>query len=406
MAIGTSHLVLSTRAGAHHGMIFFWIIAAALLLKYPFYEFGARFANATGYSLVRGYKDQGLWAIWLFIAVVVLNMFAVVGAIGAVSAGLLSTVFGVGIPIPILTGIIILITGILLVVGGYNGLDKFIKILSIILLITVFVAFVAVLYKGPVTPIEGFRSTPLLEGAGLTLMISLIGWMPSGMEASTMSSIWAVEKMRNENYHPTLKEGLFDFNLGYLFTTILAIMFMTIGAFTVYGTGQLLEGNATQFSNKLLNVFTSNLGQWSYPILSIAAFGTIYGTLVTVMDAFPRCFARVLRIFKYDKVEKNEEQLQFLNTSYKSVLFIVGLGGFLLFYLSAASMLKVLEYATIISFLTAPVISILNLRAIQSSAVPATHRPPQWMIILAYIGLSAMIAFALFYLYNIPSFTH
>ena len=35
-AIGTSHLVLSTRAGAHHGMIFLWIILLALLLKYPF----------------------------------------------------------------------------------------------------------------------------------------------------------------------------------------------------------------------------------------------------------------------------------------------------------------------------------------------------------------------------------
>ena len=58
-AIGTSHLVLSTRAGAHHGLIFIWIILAALILKYPFYEFGPRYANATGYSLLKGYKDQG-----------------------------------------------------------------------------------------------------------------------------------------------------------------------------------------------------------------------------------------------------------------------------------------------------------------------------------------------------------
>ena len=54
-AIGTSHLVLSTRAGAHHGMIYFWIILLAMILKYPFYEFGPRYANATGYSLLKGY---------------------------------------------------------------------------------------------------------------------------------------------------------------------------------------------------------------------------------------------------------------------------------------------------------------------------------------------------------------
>ena len=29
-AIGTSHLVLSTRAGATHGMVYFWIILIAL----------------------------------------------------------------------------------------------------------------------------------------------------------------------------------------------------------------------------------------------------------------------------------------------------------------------------------------------------------------------------------------
>ena len=58
-AIGTSHLVLSTRAGAHHGMVFFWVITGALLFKYPFYEFGPRYANATGESLLEGYKKQG-----------------------------------------------------------------------------------------------------------------------------------------------------------------------------------------------------------------------------------------------------------------------------------------------------------------------------------------------------------
>jgi len=41
-AIGTSHLVLSTRAGAHHGFIFLWIVLLALLIKYPFYEYGQR----------------------------------------------------------------------------------------------------------------------------------------------------------------------------------------------------------------------------------------------------------------------------------------------------------------------------------------------------------------------------
>ncbi|MEM7382571.1 MAG: hypothetical protein AAF361_15465, partial [Bacteroidota bacterium] len=66
---------------------------------------------------------------------------------------------------------------------------------------------------------------------------------------------------------------IIDFNLGYIFTTVLALLFLTIGAFTVYGTGQVLGGNATQFSNKLLQIFTTNLGEWSHYVIAIAAFG-------------------------------------------------------------------------------------------------------------------------------------
>lgn len=401
-AIGTSHLVLSTRAGAHHGMIFFWIILAALIFKYPFYEFGPRYANATGFSLVKGYKDQGKWAVLLFLAVIFINMFAVTGAVGAVTAGLLATLFGVSVlPVPLLAGAVILLTVIILLVGGYSGLDKFIKLLSVVLLITVFTAFVAVLFNGPLEPAADFEAPSLWEGAGLTLLISLLGWMPAGIEASTMNSIWVVEKSKVEQYKASLKENLFDFNLGYLFATVLAIMFMTIGAFTVYGSGELLDGNATQFSNKLLGVFSANLGPWAYPVLAIAAFGTIYGTLITIMDAFPRSFVRGLRVLKFEQIEKTTEQQQFLERYYKIVLILVGIGGFLLFYLSAASMIKILEWATVTAFITAPVIAFLNLRAMQSPEIPSSHRPPAWMIILAYIGLAAMIGFAVYYILSL-----
>ncbi len=402
VSIGTSHLVLSTRAGATQGMVYLWIISIALILKYPFYEMGPRYANATGYSLVKGYKDQGNWAVILFMLVISINMFAVVAAVGAVSAGLLATMFGVQIvPVPILAGIIIAVSVLLLLFGGYKGLDGLIKIISITLLVTVVIAFIAVLLKGPATPIANFEDPPLLEGAGLALLIGLLGWMPAGMEASTMNSIWAVEKARTSNYQATLKETLFDFNLGYGFTLFLALMFMTIGAYTVYGTGVVLDGNATQFSNKLLNVFTQNLGDWSYYIIAVASFGTIYGTLITVLDAFPRCFVRGLRILKFSTLEKNDTQISFLQNAYKWTVIIVGIGGFSLFYFSAAGMVKLLDAVTILSFLLSPIIAYLNLRAIQSPNVPASHRPSALMMTMAYFGLFALLAFAGYYLFDL-----
>ena len=152
------------------------------------------------------------------------------------SAGLLSTIIGINTSIPVLAGIILFVTVGILFIGDYATLDRFIKLLSVVLLITVSIAFFTVLLKGPVEQIPNFNSPKLLEGAGLALLVSLIGWMPAGMEASTMNSIWVVEKIRTTNYRPTLKEGLFDFNLGFLLTTVLAIMFLIIGTFTVYGS--------------------------------------------------------------------------------------------------------------------------------------------------------------------------
>ncbi len=401
-AIGTSHLVLSTRAGAHHGMIYFWIILAALILKYPFYEFGPRYANATGFSLLKGYRDQGKWAVYLFMTVITISMFAVVGAIGAVSAGLLATMFGVkGISVPILAGVIIGVSVLILLLGGFSGLDRIIKVISVVLLISVLIAFVAVIIKGPVEASTDFVAPPIFEGAGLVLLISLLGWMPAGMEASTMNSIWSVEKMKDTNYHPRLKESLFDFNLGYVFTILLALLFMTIGAFTVYGTGEILDGNATQFSNKLLQIFVQNLGDWAYYIIAIAAFGTIYGTLITVLDAFPRCFVRGLRVLKFPDIVDNNEQSHFLTTSYKWTVIIVGIGGFTLFYFSAASMIQLLQYVTILSFLLSPIIGFINLRAIQSSAIPASHRPSRLLLLLAYVGLFALVGFSIYYLIDL-----
>jgi Mn2+/Fe2+ NRAMP family transporter len=399
-AIGTSHLVLSTRAGAHHGMIFFWIILVILLLKYPIYEFGPRYAVATGQSLVKGYKNQGNWAVYLFLFVIIANMFSVTGAIGAVTAGLLKTIIGSSLSMPIILSLVLIFTLCLLLFGGYALLDNFIKILSVVLFVSVLIAFIAVLMEGPIEPIADFQAPTLLEGTGLALLVSLIGWMPAGMEASTMNSIWVVEKIRTTKYQPTLKESLFDFNLGYLFAAIIALMFLTIGAFTVYGSGQLLEGNATQFSNKLIGIFTSNLGEWSYWVIAVAAVGTIYGTLITVMDAYARSYSRGVLMLKTKGISQ-EEQQNYLNKTYKVVLPTIGLGGFLLFNYSATSMVQILEFATIVGFLTAPIIAFLNIKAIKSPDVAEEFRPSSRMLYFAYMGLVASVLFAVYYLFSL-----
>ena len=58
-AIGVSHLVQSTRAGADFGIGLIWALLLVNLFKFPFFQYGPRYANATGESLLDGYKKLG-----------------------------------------------------------------------------------------------------------------------------------------------------------------------------------------------------------------------------------------------------------------------------------------------------------------------------------------------------------
>ena len=66
-AIGVSHLVQSTRAGAGWGFALVWVVLVANLLKYPFFEYGPRYAAASGESLLEGYARLGRWAVALYL---------------------------------------------------------------------------------------------------------------------------------------------------------------------------------------------------------------------------------------------------------------------------------------------------------------------------------------------------
>jgi Mn2+/Fe2+ NRAMP family transporter len=335
--------------------------------------------------------------------IIFIDMFAVTGAVGAVCGGLLSSTFGLSeIPMPVIVGFIFVSTAIMLIIGKYTALDTFMKLISIVLFFTVLISFIAVLLKGPIEATTGLKSpAELVEGAGLALTIGLIGFMPTGMEISVIQSIWAIEKAKVTNYKPTLKESLFDFNLGYIFTTVLALMFVVIGAFTVYGSGQLLEGDAVTFTAKLLEVFTTNLGEWSYYVVAVAAFGTIYGTFIAAWDAFARGFVRGMQVFNFETIEDDKEQQHFLNRYYNIILISIGVGGYLLFYLFTGGMVKILDAATITLFLTTPVIAFLNLRAITGKNIPDTHKPSKGLLLLSYLGLLMMIVFTIYYLWSL-----
>jgi Mn2+/Fe2+ NRAMP family transporter len=397
-AVGTSHLVLSTRAGAHYGLSFLWIILLCLLLKYPFYDFGARYTAVTGESLIKAYCRQSLGAFYIFFAIILINMFAVTAAVGGVSAGLLQAVGAFHAQnINTLLATLIIITALILSLGGFRLLDKLIKLVSLCLIVSVVYIFFIVLINGPPEFVATSGQPSIFSGAALALLVSLLGWMPSGMEASVLHSIWVMEKQNISASPLEEKDVLADFRLGYIITSVLAIVFLLIGAFTVYGTGVRLEGNSVEFSKALLDIFVDNLGKNAQLGFGVAAFLTIYGTYIVVVDAFSRAFLKCLNALMKTRTTQTSIVLK-KDTAYKITVIAVSIGAYLLFVSFASSMLYMLHLATSMAFVFSPVIAYLNYRSMIYLEENGNYRLPVFLKYLSWIGLLALGSFAIYYI--------
>ena len=81
-AIGVSHLIQSTRAGADFGFGLLWALFLINCIKYPFFQFGPRYAQATGESLLDGYNKLGkgiliAYFILSFASIIKLGFFTI-----------------------------------------------------------------------------------------------------------------------------------------------------------------------------------------------------------------------------------------------------------------------------------------------------------------------------------------
>ena len=219
-AIGVSHLVQSTRAGADYGFDLVWVIILANLFKYPFFEYGSRYANATKTSIIDGYKKMGQWMLWLYAIVTLGSMFFVIAAVGSVTAGFLQNLFGIQFsllgfdPFFSTTLIVFTVSGLILILGKYKVLDSMIKVIGAVLLLATLTAFFLTVSKEQPEVDPAFIPKNLWTSENVLFLIALMGWMPTAVDLSSWNSLWTIERMKQTGYQPTLKETLFDFNFG------------------------------------------------------------------------------------------------------------------------------------------------------------------------------------------------
>lgn len=144
-AIGVSHLVQSTRAGADFGFELMWVLIAANMLKFPFFEIGSRYVLATGKNLVDAYYDVARWILAAFFIVSILSMFPVMAALTMVTAGLLNFELHSGLSTTAMSAILTGLTIVILVTGKFQLLDKMIRWIIILLSLSTLLAIISAL---------------------------------------------------------------------------------------------------------------------------------------------------------------------------------------------------------------------------------------------------------------------
>ena len=385
-AVGGSHIVSSTQAGAIYGWKLALLIVLINVLKYPFFRFGSQYTMENNESLIEGYYKKGkAWLIIFFI----LNVFSALintAAVGILCAAILYNVSpnGFGLSLSQLTTIIIVIIWTMLLIGGYKFLDKLAKwVMTSLTLATVVAVIIAMFRHREYVP--NFVEPNPWCMAALPFIVSLMGWMPCPIEISAINSMWQVEK-RKQVDDMSLQDATFDFNVGYITTAILALVFCALGALIQYGNGEEVYSASAAYIAQFVNMYASVFGDWSRLLITFIAFLCIFGTVLTVVDGYSRANDEALRLL-LNKKENSKISL----SMWISLTSIISL---IIVYLFSGNVATMLRFAMIASFITTPFFGLLNYKLVNTK----DHKVKPWLKVLSIIGLIYLFGFALFFI--------
>lgn len=388
-AIGVSHLVQSTRAGADFGFGLIWALVLIHIVKYPFFQFGPRYATATGESLLDGYKKLGKGVLVTYFILNLATMFTIQAAVTIVTAGLAANLFGITTNPVIWSIIITVFCLILLIIGKYKLLDNLMKLIIITLTVSTLIALIIAYFKTNTT--ANFIQILPKGSIEVGFLIAFLGWMPAPLDVSIWQSLWAIEKQKDKTIKFNTKQAIFDFNIGFTGTLVLGICFVSLGALIMFNSGETFSNSAVQFSQQLINLYTKNLGSRMYIFIAAAAFTTMFSTTLTTLDASPRAMTKTFDLLT--------------NKPYKNMYWFwisflaIGTIAILLFFMSEMGVL--IKVATILSFLTAPFFAIINYLLVSGKNMPKEWRPSIQLKILSWFGIIFLIAFSFWYLYSL-----
>ena len=398
VAIGVSHLVQSTRAGALYGFGMLVFIVLGLATKYPTFRFGQQYATATGFSLLEGFRRQGRWALGLYAFIALATVFTGLAAVALMTAGLLQYSLGFVASPQVIGGSLIAVCSLLILIGGYHRLDIFMKVLMLLLVIITVSATAMALPKIQWSGSSSLMAIDFTPAVWL-FVATLVGWMPAPLDAAVMQSLWTLEKSGDLEQRLTWRQASVDFHTGYFLTALIAVCFLLLGTAIMRGSEADLSGSATDFSIQLIDMYEQVLGPWSRSLIAVTTLAVMLSTALMMLDGYSRSIATlVFHTLRAGQTKKSDsEQLSVREVA--AVMLLLNIGAMSVLFFFMRSFTTMLAIATTVSFIAAPLLAWLTHRAMVADEVPTERRIGPALKLYSQVCIVSLTLFTLGYLY-------
>lgn len=334
-AIGSSHLIASTQAGAIYGWQLAIMIVLANLFKYPFFRAATDYAYITGDNLIVGYAKQSKFYLWAYFLLCIASGIISVGAVSLLTAVILGYMLPFELSTLTLSIMVMVSSWLILVIGNFKLLDNINKVivigLTIATIVTVFIAA-----GNPVVKSPEFVEVSPWTLVGLTFIVQLMGWMPTPLDFAAITSIWTAEKIKKDK--TTHRQGLIDFNVGYLVSAVLALFFLALGVFMQYGSGKTIAMSGGAYVSQLIEMYTMAIGDWAKLLVAFVAFLCMFGTVITCADGYGRGISECLSLIR----KKSNTRIHIIFWTIFSIV-----GGLLMITVFKGQMAAMLKFAMI-----------------------------------------------------------
>jgi Mn2+/Fe2+ NRAMP family transporter len=385
IAIGETHLALLPYAGALFGMSVLWLVLLVHVFYYPNFEYGPRYAVATGKSLLDGYWNTkiGKPVFWLFLALTFVTPPLLMASLGGLVGSALYAAFP-GISFGVWCVVAYVVTLLLILSGRYKLVEYIAKLLALVIVVIALFAFIA---KPPtIGALAGGLVPGYIAASGFMLLVVAILRMPTDPTTSIFLSKWAQEK-RSEWGDGTaarlssLKKSLVDIRTGFVISFVVATIFLSLGAVVLRPLGIVPEG--IDVSVKLGDIYTQAFGRWIFPVFIVAAFVAFWGTYMSAMDGIFRLFSNVIERLFEPSAKKN----RLITSVY---LVVVATAGLLMATVIQRPIVLVL-LAVSMGLIYYPLIFGMNIWCVTKQVEPE-FRPGKLNLAVAFIGLFLGIA--------------